>query len=83
MRGPSDSPWAAPVPRLNDVVEVVAQRDKQIEKQFRALSALFHFCLHGAASLEGLAAPDDERQVVGAQATVRIWGVRIAVLGTS
>lgn len=63
----SDGLWGPRVARLNDVVEVVAHGDEQVEEQLPAsiavhvAAALFHLGLHGAAPLEGLAAPDDER----------------------
>ncbi|KAL2278252.1 hypothetical protein FJTKL_14528 [Diaporthe vaccinii] len=78
---PSNSPRGALVPHLDDVVEVVAQRDKEVKVQFAALSSLLHLGLHGARPLEGLAAPDDQCQVVGAQAAVRVRGMGVAVLG--
>lgn len=62
-----------------DVVDVVAQGDKQVEKELRP--AVVHLQLHRAAALEGAAAADDESQVVGAQLGVRVGGVGVGVAG--
>jgi hypothetical protein len=70
--GLSDGLGRPGVGRVNDVVEVVAHGDKQVEEELPAslavhvAAALFHLGLHGAAALERLAAADDEGQVVGA-----------------
>jgi len=86
----SDRLWRPRAARVNDVVEVVAHGDKQVEKQFPtsfavhvAAAALLHLGLHGAAALEGLAAPDDERQVMSAQAAVRVGRVCVTVLSAA
>ena len=78
-QGPSDSPRGASVAHVDDVVEVVAHGDEQVEEQLAA--AGFHLSLHGAAALECLAAADDQGEVMGAQAAVRVWGVGVGVLG--
>lgn len=63
----SDSLRCSRVARIDDVVEVVAHGNEQVEEQLPAslavhvAAAFFHLGLHGAAPLEGLAAPDDER----------------------
>jgi len=86
---PSDCLRSANIARLDDVIQVVAHGNKQVEEELAAsrsihvATALFHLGLHGAAALEGLAAPDDERQVMGAQAAVRVGGVGVAVLGAA
>lgn len=63
--------------RGRDIVDVVAQRDKEVEEKWR--SAIPHLKLHRAATLEGAAAPDDERKVVGPQLRVRVGRVGIGV----
>jgi len=61
----SNSLWCPRVARINDVVEVVAHGDKEVEEQLPAalavdltVTALLHLGLHGAAPLEGLAGMD-------------------------
>ena len=48
-----------------DVVDVVAERDKQIKEELRL--AVEHLELHGAAALEGAAAANDEGEIVRPQ----------------
>lgn len=69
----------APWRRLGagDVVDVVAERDEQVEEQLAA--AVEHLELHGAAALEGGAAADDEREVVGTQLGVGVGRVGVGV----
>lgn len=55
---------------------VIAERDKQIEKQ---LSPRFHLHLHSPAALERVPAADQQRKVVCAQPRVRVWSVGIRV----
>ena len=66
---------------------MVTHGDEQVEEEFPAswpehfaAAGFLHLGLHGAAALEGLAAPDDECQVMGAQAAVGVGRMRIAVL---
>lgn len=75
------------IARVNDVVKVVTHGNEQVEEKFPttlsihvAAAALFHFGLHRAAALEGLAAADDECQIMGAQATVGVGRVSVAIL---
>lgn len=58
---------------------MVAEGDKEVEEELAA--AVVHFQLHGAASLKGAAAADDEGQVVGAQLGVGVRGVGVGVAG--
>jgi hypothetical protein len=60
-----------------NVVNMVAQGDKKVEKQLRA--SVEHLQLHGAASLERAAAANDEREIVCAQLGVRIRRVGVRV----
>ena len=62
-------------PNLHDIVNVIAHRDKQVKEHLRA--ALLHLHLHRAAPLEGLAAANDECEVVGAEPRVAGRRVRI------
>jgi hypothetical protein len=63
----------------SDVVNVIAQRDEQVEEQLRATG--HHLHLHGAAALESSTAADDESKVVGSQLGVCVWGVGVGVAG--
>jgi hypothetical protein len=74
-----NSPRGAGVCDVNDVVEVVAHGDKEVEEELAA--AGLHLSLHGAAALKGFAAADDEGEVMGAQAAIRVRGVGVGVLG--
>jgi len=65
----------AAVAILDNIVDVVAHRHEQVEEELRV--ALLHLHLHRAAALEGLAAADDEGEVVGAEARVAGRRVRI------
>jgi len=64
---------------INDVVQVVAHGNEQIEEQLAA--ACLHLSLHGAAALERLAATYDECKIMSTETTVRIRRVGIGVLG--
>lgn len=64
---------------VDDVVQVVAHGNEQVEEQLAA--AGLHLSLHGAATLKRLAAADDQSKVVSTEATVRIRRVGISVLG--
>ena len=44
-------------------------------------SALFHFILHAATSLESIATPDDQGQVVGPQPLLALFRVRVGIPG--
>ena len=57
--------WRSAGAKLRQIVNVVAERDEEVKEHLRA--ALLHLHLHRAASLEGLAAADDEREIVGAE----------------
>jgi hypothetical protein len=61
------------------IINMIAQRDEQVEEQLRA--AGHHLHLHGAAALEGPAAADDEREVVGSQLGVCVGCVGVGVAG--
>ena len=58
---------------------MVAEGDEEVKEELAA--SVVHLELHGAASLEGAAAADDEGEVVGAQLGVGIGGVGIGVAG--
>jgi len=60
---------------LDNVVDMIAHRHEQIEEELGV--ALLHLHLHCAAALEGLAAADDECEVVCAEA--RVAGRRVRV----
>lgn len=66
-------------PRAGNVVNVVAEGDKEVEEQLAA--SVEHLGLHGAAALEGVAAADDEGQEVCAQLGVVVRGVGVSVAG--
>lgn len=53
------------LPDLHDVVDVIAHGDEQVKEHLCA--ALLHLHLHCAAALEGLAAADDECEVMSAE----------------
>ena len=67
--------WRPAGAELRQVVNVVAERDEEVKEHLRA--ALLHLHLHRAAPLEGLAAADDEREIVGAEP--RVAGRRVRV----
>lgn len=75
----SDSLWCTSVGNVNDIVKVVAHGHKQVEEQLAA--ARLHLGLHGSAALEGLAAADDQGEVMSAQTAVRVGRVSVGVLG--
>lgn len=58
---------------------MVAEGDEEVEEELAA--SVVHLELHGAASLEGAAAADDEGEVVGAQLGVGVGGVGVGVAG--
>lgn len=60
-----------------DVIDVVAQRDEEVEEQRR--STVPHLELHGAAALKGTAAADYEGEVVGPQLGVGVGRVGVGV----
>jgi len=64
----SDSLWRASIAHVNDVVEVIAHGYKQVEEELAA--ARLHLGLHGPAALKGLAAADDQGEVMSAQTAV-------------
>ena len=66
-------------PRALYVVDVVGERDKQIEEELGA--AIEHLLLHGSAALEGGAAADDEGEVVSPQLRVRVGRVGVGEAG--
>jgi len=57
--------WRAARANLRQIVDVVAESHEQVKEQLRVAS--LHLLLHRAASFEGLAAADDECEVVGAE----------------
>jgi len=63
----------------SNIVNMITQRDKQIKEQLAP--ACHHLHLHRARALEGAAAADDEREVVGAQLGVGVGGVGVGVAG--
>ena len=56
---------------------MVAQRDKEIKKELGL--AVEHLQLHGAATLEGAPATNDEGEIVRPQLRVRVGSVGIGV----
>jgi hypothetical protein len=65
-------------PLRRHVIHVVDHGNKQVEEEF---TAVFHFALHGAAALEGLAGADDESKVVRAELRVVVGRVGVGVTG--
>jgi hypothetical protein len=61
------------------IINVIAQRDEEVKEQLRA--AGHHLHLHGTAALEGAAAADDEREVVGSELRVGVRCVGVGVAG--
>jgi len=59
------------------IINMIAQRDEEVKEQLRASG--HHLHLHGAAALEGAAAADDEREVVGSELRVGVWCVGVGV----
>lgn len=66
-------------PRAGDVVNMVAEGDKEVEEQLAA--SVEHLGLHGAAALESVAAADDESKEVCAELGVVVGSVCISVAG--
>ena len=58
---------------------MIAEGNEQIEEELGA--SIEHLELHGTASLEGAAAPDDEGEVVRPQLGVGVGGIGIGVPG--
>ena len=71
--------WRRNLRSVRDVIDVVAQGDKQVKEELAA--AVEHLELHGAAALEGAAAADDEGEVVRPQLGVRVGSVGVGVAG--
>ena len=63
--------------RGRDVIDVVAKRNKEVKEERRA--SVPHLELHRAAALKGVAATDDEREVMGAQLRVRVGRVSVGI----
>lgn len=55
---------ASDLPDLDNVIDVIAHRHKQVEEQF---APILHFHLHGAAPLESLATSDDQSKIMSAE----------------
>lgn len=62
-----------------NVVDVVAESDKQVKEQLRA--SVVHLELHSSATLEGTARADDEGEIVGSQLRVCVGSVGVGVSG--
>lgn len=60
-----------------DIIDMIAEGDEEVEEELRA--AVVHLQLHGAASLEGTPAADDESEVVGPQLRVCVGRVVVSV----
>jgi len=58
---------------------MITQRNKQIKEQLTATR--MHLHLHGAAPLEGVAASNDESEVVCSEFGVVVWCVCVGVAG--
>ena len=68
------SAWAQPsvasdLPDLDNVIDVIAHRHKQVEKQF---APILHFHLHSSAPLKSLATSDDQSKVMSAETALSI-----------
>lgn len=63
--------------RGRDVIDMVAKRNEKVEEERRA--PVPHLELHRPAALKGVAASNDEREIVGAQLRVRVWSVGVGV----
>jgi hypothetical protein len=57
---------------------VIAHRDEEVEEQF---ATLLHLDLHGATSLEGVSAADDESEVMGPKLRVSVRCIRVGESG--
>lgn len=76
--------------QILQVVEAVAHGDEQVEPQARAVAVPgadararhAHLRLHGARPLEGVAAADDQSEIVGAQVSVTLRCVSVRKLRT-
>lgn len=64
-----------------NVVDMVAESDKEIKEQLRA--SVVHLELHGSAALEGTARADDEGEIVGSQLGVCVGSVGVGVSSRS
>lgn len=63
-------------PSIHDIIAMVTHGHEQVKEQF---PPKFHFHLHGSATLEGLPATDDEREVVSAQPRITVWCVLVGI----
>jgi len=61
------------------IINVIAQRDEQVEEQLR--TTCHHFHLHGATALESSSAADNECEVVGSQLRVGVRCIGVSVAG--
>lgn len=66
--------------KVHQIIDMVAERNKQIEEQ---LAPHFHLHLHGAATLECLPAADNQSQVMSAKAGVAVRRVLIGIPSTA
>lgn len=68
---------ALSTPRAGDVVNVVAESNKEVKEELAA--SIEHLGLHGAAALEGIAAADDESEEVCTELGVVVGSVCVSV----
>lgn len=65
--------------RAGDIINMVAKGNEKIKEKLG--SAVVHLKLHGAATLEGATAADDQSEIVGPKFRVGVWCVGVRVTG--
>lgn len=68
------------LPDVHNIIHMITQGNKQIKEK---LPTHLHLHLHGAAALKGAPTANDEREVVGAEARVRVRRVLVGVTRTA
>lgn len=63
--------------RGRDVIDMVAKRNEKVKEE--RCASVPHLELHCSATLEGITASDDEREIVGTKLRVRVGCVGVGV----
>jgi hypothetical protein len=68
------------LPRVNQVIDMVAHCHEQVEEQ---LSPHLHLILHGSTTFECFTAANNQSEVVGAQSAITVWCVLVRIAGAT
>jgi hypothetical protein len=64
------------VPHIDNIIDMIAQRNKQVEEKF---TPTLHLQLHGSAPLKCLATSNDQGQIMSAEPRIRVGRVVISI----